>query len=132
MLVALTNASIGVEVLGRHQRARPDQGGQQALAADRLEQVVERIDFERIDGEFVERRHEDHQRHRLRVVAVAFAGASGDVARELDAGHPRHLHVHQDDLRPLRFDLRQRLGGIGGLADDPMGELRRQIGQHLA
>ena len=122
----------GIQMLRRHQRASAYQGGQQALSAHRLEQVVQRVDFERVDRELIERRHEDHQRHRLGIVAVALAGPRGNVPGQLDAGHARHLDVHQDDLGPLRLDLRKRLGRIGGLAHDAMRKLRREVGEHLS
>ena len=119
-------------MLGGQQGPGPDQGREQALAADRLEQVVEGIDLEGVDREFVEGRDEDHQRHRLRIGAVALACPCGDVARQFDPGHARHLDVHQHDLRALRLDLGERLGRIRGLTDDAVWEIGSQIGQDLA
>ena len=122
----------GIQMLGRDQRAGTQQRSQQTLGAHGLEQVVQCVDFEGINRKFVEGRDEDHQRHRLGIAAVTFAGTCGNVACQLDAGHARHLHVHQYHLRTLRLDLRQCFGRVGCLADDAMRKLRRQIGQNLS
>ena len=54
------------------------------LSADRLEQVVDRVQIEGLDRVLVERGHE----HDARRVALA-----GEVLRELDSAHARHLDI---------------------------------------
>jgi len=54
------------------------------------------------------------------------------VASQLDPGHARHLDVEQHDLGLRDLDLRERLGRVGRLADDPVREFGGQVGQQLA
>ncbi len=64
----------------------------QALVGEGLEQVVDGGDLERVERELVVGRHEDDGRHRVRA----------DLLQHLEAVHARHLHVEEDEVRPLR------------------------------
>jgi hypothetical protein len=63
----------------------------QAIRLDRLEEVVDRVDVERLDGVLVVRRDE----HELGL-HVGLQEPTGD----LEAGQPGHLHVQQDEVGP--------------------------------
>ena len=41
-----------------------------------------------------------------------------DPGRGFDAVHVRHGDVHQDDIRPQRVRMRDRLEAVGRVADD--------------
>ena len=80
------------------------------VGIDGLEQVVERLDRERIDGVLRMRRHEDDRRR-----LAPFA----QVRRGLETGSAGHLHVEEDDVvgeLPRQLD---RFGGARRLADHP-------------
>ena len=104
----------------------PDRGGLEALhqLLDRrvLEQVAARAGEDRVHHVLLligDRQH-DHARQR-RVAA--------DVPRRLDAGHPRHVQVHHDDVRRRLADEAQRLRAGRRLADDVDALLLEQVAQ---
>ncbi len=44
--------------------------------------------------------------------------AAPDVARRLDAGHARHVHVEKADIGPLGIEQLDRLSAVSRLRDD--------------
>ena len=60
------------------------------------------------------------------------APTHGAPARCPDARHDGHLDIEQHDLGLVQVDLRQGFRRIRGFADDPMGEVGRQVGQQFA
>ena len=84
----------GIEMLGRQQRLGALERPQQTLRAHRLEQVVQRIDFKGLDCKLVESGHEDHQRHRPRIIVVGVGGSCRHMPGQLDPCHAGHLHIH--------------------------------------
>ena len=91
---------------------------------DRLQQVVDRVDLERLDRVLIERGDEDDVRRRALVE---------HPPRHLEAGQPRHLHVekHHVGLQPV--DRRQRLDAVASLSDDlDAADLSEQVAQLVA
>ena len=92
---------------------------------DRLQQIVDRVDLERLDRVLIEGRDEDDVRRR--------AAAVEHPARHLEAGQPRHLHVEKHDIGLQPLDRRQRLDAVAGLADDlDAADLPEQVAQLVA
>ena len=92
------------------------------VGVDRLQEIVERLDGERIDGVPLVRGHEHDGG---RVGALAHEGC------RLDAAQPRHLDVEEDDVgREVAGEI-ERLPRAGRLADDMhsglAGEQVRQL-----
>ena len=52
-----------------------------------------------------------------------------DLARRLDAAHPRHVEIHDDDVRRQLADLRDGLRAVPGLADDLDALLLEEIAE---
>ena len=100
--------------LGVFGNARLPQRGGQALGAHRLEQIVERVQLERVHGVAVVRGDEDDARRLLQ---------AGEMARHLEAAHARHLDVEQEHLRAARRQQLDRLHAVARLAH----HLRRQL-----
>ena len=82
----------------------------EALAVERLEQVVDRVQLEGGDRVLVVGGGEDDGRPGDRRI-----GAEG--AQHLEAGHPRHVDVHQDERRRELADRLQRADAVGAGAD---------------
>ena len=80
----------------------------ETIAAERLEQVIERVHFERAQRVLVVGGDEDDRRHPLGADRV-------DHAEAVDAGH---LDVEEDEVRRLVLDGRDRLRAVAALADD--------------
>ena len=80
----------------------------EALAAHRLEQVIERGDLERLDGVAVVGGDEHDDR---RVVAA-------EMARDLETGEVGHVDVEERDVGLVLRGERQRLGAVAGHGDD--------------
>ena len=75
---------------------------------DRLQQVVDRVDLERLDGVLIVRRDEDDVRPVLRVE---------HPPRHLEPGQPGHLHVEKHDVGLQAIDGRERLDPVARLPD---------------
>jgi hypothetical protein len=75
---------------------------------DGLQEVVERVRFERLQCVLVVRRDEHGQRHLRR----------GQGLQELEAVDTRHLHVEEHDVGLMLGDREERLASVAGLADD--------------
>ena len=94
----------------------------EALAVERLEQVVERADLERAQRVLIVGGHEDHERHAL----------AADGFDHLEAVHLRHLHVEEHEIRLVIDDRRDGFFAVAALADDLDVRLaRQQPGQPL-
>ena len=76
---------------------------------DGLDEVVGRLDLERLDGVLGVRGHEDDRRRTLEV---------RERLGELHAREPWHVDVEEDDVVGDRADELQRLGGVARLAHD--------------
>ena len=80
----------------------------EAIGGYRLEQVVERTDFERPESMFVIRCHEHHRGHRL--------GANG--LDHIESCAVRHLDVEQHEVRAKGANGISRALSIFGLTND--------------
>ena len=107
--------------IGGDAAPRPIDGDLEPRLIDRLQQVVDRVDLERLDRVLIVGRDEDDLR----------TGAAADQPpRDLEAGQPRHLHVEKDDVRLQPLDRRQRLDAVAGLADHlDAADLFEQVAQ---
>ncbi len=98
-----------IAALGGQAPAHTLHGGVQSPGFDRLEQVVNGVDFECLDRVLVECGDE----HELG------AGACIDKPpRDLEAGDPRHLNVEHHQVRVLSLDGLQCFQPVSGLPDD--------------
>src|SRR5262249_55309005 len=94
----------------------------EALVVERLHQVVERRDVERVDGEAIERGDEDRRGHRL--------GADG--AHDVDPGAAGHLHVEEDEIGRERADrVDGGVAAVGGADDLDAALVCEQVGDAL-
>jgi hypothetical protein len=109
-------------VLARRWQPRQDAlaGGQQALVADRLQQVIHRALLERVDGVLVVGGDEHHLGARAQL---------GQRARDLDAADAGHADVEEGDVRLRLGQLLQRTGAV--LALGHQLQLRPQPAQLL-
>jgi hypothetical protein len=82
--------------------AHPRQSLGAALAGGRLQQIVDRVHFEGLDGIAIVRGHEDHRRHVL--------GADG--TQHTEAVQLGHLHVQEHQVGPPFADQAHGLGAI--------------------
>ena len=89
--------------------AEPPHDLGEPLGVDRLEQVVERLDRERLDRVLLVRGHE----HELRRSGPTVHETSG-----VEPGEPGHLDVDEDHVVRNRSRELQRLGRARRLADD--------------
>jgi hypothetical protein len=80
----------------------------QPLGLDRLDEVVEGLDGEGVDGVAIVSSDEDDR--------GPFSAVEHEP-RHLEAGHPRQLDVEEDDVVADAPGERQRLAGRRGLAD---------------
>ena len=88
---------------------------------DRLQQVVDRVDLERLDRVLIVGGDEDDVRRRLRV---------DHAPRHLETGQPRHLDVEEHDVGLQSLDRAQRLDAVAGLPDHlDAADLAEQIAQ---
>ncbi len=92
--------------------------GEQTVAAERLEQIVDRLELERGDGELVVRRRE----HDRRIVLNA--------TQHVEPVELRHLDVEKDEIGLELVDRRRPPSSVGRLADalDPL-DLGDQVAQ---
>ena len=103
------------------------QRGDEPLLVERLEQVVERADAERVERVPLERGDEDDRRRRR----------AADGAGDVEPVERRHLDVEEDEVGVLARDRLQRGGAVVALADEVdvrmRGEERAQppAGQRL-
>ena len=98
------------------------QRGRESLGAHRLEQIVERVQLEGLDGMPVVRGDEDDARRLLE---------RSEVARHLEPAHAGHLDVEQQDLRAARRNALHRLEAVACLADDVGRQLARDVVEQL-
>jgi len=93
----------------------------EALGAERLQQVVQRLDLERRDGVLVERRGEDH----LRTV--------DELLQHLEPVARRHLDVQEQQIRADGVHGSDRRRAVTGFArhGDPR-HIRQQVPQLLS
>ncbi len=118
-----------VQIFLRCRTARPEalpgplDGQLQAGHVDRLEEVVHRIDLERLDRMLVVGGDEDH------------AGRLGErehAARNLEAGQAGHLDVEEHEVRIDTIEGGERLESIAGLCHDfNLAELSELVTQLL-
>ena len=80
----------------------------EALAVERLQQVVERPDLERPQRVLIVGGDEDDERHAL----------GADRLDHLEAVHLRHLHVEEHQVRRVIQDGGDGLLAVAALADD--------------
>ena len=78
----------------------------EALVGERLQDVVARVDLERVRGVAAERRHEDDDR-----TSVA------EILGEIEPGHLGHLDVEKDDVGVMRGAERARRLRVAALED---------------
>ena len=110
----------GQDVLDRAFLQALDDAGE-PVGVDGLQEVVERLDRERVDGVALVRGHE-HDGGRV--------GALAHERRRLDAAQPGHLDVEEDDVGLEVAGEIERLARAGRLADDPhLGLAGEQIPQ---
>jgi hypothetical protein len=83
-------------------------GRDEAFAVEGLEQVVERVDFKRLNGVMVEGRDEDDERQVIRLERVEHG----------EAVNLRHLHVEQHEIGAQVLHRRDRLRAVRAFADD--------------
>ena len=95
---------------GRRSHHRP-------LHADRLHQVVDRVEFERLHRVLVERRGEYHDR-RMRELE--------QVPGQFHAVHVRHVDVGQHQVRRRALQQFQRLAAMLRFADDRQRQRRQR------
>ena len=89
--------------------ARAGHRGFEPRRIHRLQHVIHRVHFERLDRALVECGDENH------------AGSGSrfhQAARDFEAGQPGHLHVEEGDIRRVPGDFVERLDAVGRLADD--------------
>jgi hypothetical protein len=91
----------------------------QPVVVIRLEEIVHRIDLERLHGMVTVCGHEDDARGPLRV----------ERPEQAESVDPGHLHIQKHQLRLLPLDRLRRLVGILALADDLDV---RMLGEHGA
>ena len=95
-------------------RAHARQRFAEALLIERLQQVIDGAHLERLQRVCVVGGHEHQGGQFIR----------GERARQIDAVQRIHLDVEKQQLRPLRSDLRERLGTVAVLADHAQVALR--------
>jgi hypothetical protein len=106
----------------RRDRACTHQRIRQPGGPDRLEQVVDGVDLERLDRVGVVGRGEDHRRR---------VGHALQVLRDLDAVDARHAHVEQHDIDPVAGDVDQGLAPVGRLACHFEGDGAAAVGEQV-
>ena len=108
--------SLAGEIMARFERrgltlrevlACVSERGSEPLGAERFEQVIERVDFERGERVFVVRGDEDNGRHVL-----------AERARECEAIHLRHLDVEKHQVGRGGLDDGDGLRSRRAFADD--------------
>ena len=85
------------------------QGVGEALAIERLEDVVERAHLEGLERVLIVGGHEDHERHAL----------AADRLDDLEAVHVRHLDVEKHQLRRMILDGRHGLLAVASTGPPP-------------
>ena len=88
----------------------------EALAVERLEQVVERVDVEGAQRVVIEGGHEDDERH----------ARGADGFDDFEAAGAGHLHVEKDEVRLQASDGVDRVGAGGALGDELQPVFRRE------
>ena len=97
----------------------------EAPLLDGLQQVVDRVHLERLDGVLVVGGDEDHPRRRRRVLE--------QQVRHFEAGEPRHLDVEKRDVGLDGADDLEGADAVVGLADDgDVLDLTEEEAQFLA
>ena len=91
-------------------RARPRalDGGRETIALDRFQQVIDRVQLERLDGKVVMRGDERDRRRR----------AGLEEPRHIEAAGFGHVQIEEGEIGPPRLDQVDRLLAVAGLADD--------------
>src|SRR5687767_2164571 len=99
----------------------PADGVGQAIGADRLEQVVDRLQLEGLDGVLLEGGDEDDGRRR---------GEAGQHPGQLQPVEAGHADVEEHGREAAVAQTPQRLGGIGGGDDGAdAGVLAEEVGE---
>lgn len=93
-------------------------GLREARRLQRLDQIVEGVGLERLDGEFVVRSHEDHERHSVDHVRADHA----------EAVQVRHLHVQEDEVGTQELE---RVQGFAARATFPDHDDIGVLAEHL-
>src|SRR4051812_19526080 len=76
----------------------------ESLVVERLDEIVERGELERLERMAIVRRDEDRRRHRV----------DADGPNDFEAAHPWHLDVEKDEVwmqRSNRFDRGRPIAG---------------------
>ncbi len=89
------------------QLAHPIEGGTKPRAIDRLEQVVDRMQFERVDRVLIVGRAEDDRR-----------AWPPERRGHFEAAASRHLNVEQHEIRRQLVDALDSLHAVFRIADD--------------
>jgi hypothetical protein len=98
------------------------QHGPESLSAERLQQVVKCVNLERPQSVLIMRRHKNNAWHLF----------LGDRLNDSEAVHPRHLHIQEDQIRPMFPDRGNRRFRPTRLADHPHIRLLTQKPQNLS
>jgi len=101
--VALIGGALGAHVL-----THPRQRGGEARLVDGLQQIVDGVRLERLDGVLIVGRDEHHQRH----------GLLRQPREHLESRHAGHLDVEEHQVRLVLLDSRERLAAVGALGED--------------
>src|SRR5262245_29789103 len=115
---------IGRLALGGNPLPRSLDDDFEAIRLDRLQQIVDRVDLERLDRMLIECRDEDDVRRQLML---------DHLSRHLEPGQPRHLYIKKYDVGRQSFYRSERLQPVASLADYVNSvHLAEQIAQLIA
>jgi hypothetical protein len=104
-------AALGLQPRSARVHPHPIQRKAEAILLERLHQVIERSDVERLPGIPLVRGDEDDGRPGVRRL--------GELFRDGEPAHLRHLNVEEHHLGPIRRDRLPRGGAVGALSDEP-------------
>src|SRR5262249_24092756 len=108
LLEQFAHAALEITVLAPDERTRLFERLAEPRTVEWLEQIIERVYFERPQGVVIVRRDEDQLRPARRV----------ERFEHLEAVERWHLNVEEEQVGPLALDLKQRFAAVGALAHE--------------
>ena len=80
----------------------------ETLTVKRLQQIINRVHFKRLQRVLIVSGHKNNQRHR----------PADDRCADFQTAKPRHLHIEKHQVRTLFLNGSDRLSSVGAFADD--------------